>query len=77
MMGGRFLVMIPTLALAGSLGERPINRLGAGTFRTDNATFVVLLIAVVVLFGALTFLPADSLGPIAEHVLLWQRPPAP
>jgi K+-transporting ATPase ATPase A chain len=71
MLGGRFLVMIPTLALAGALAARPTNRLGAGTFRTDNGLFVALLVGVIVIFGALTFLPADALGPIAEHVTLF------
>ena len=68
MLGGRFLVMIPALALAGSLAARPTNELAtAGTFRTDNALFVGLLIGVILLVGVLTFLPADLLGPIAEH----------
>jgi potassium-transporting ATPase potassium-binding subunit len=69
MLGGRFLVMIPTLALASSLASRPTNELAnAGTFRTDNALFVALLIAVILLVGALTFLPANILGPIAEQI---------
>src|SRR5580698_1111478 len=73
MLGGRFLVMIPTLALAGCLAARPTNDLShAGTFRTDNALFVALLIGVILLVGALTFLPADLLGPIAEHFELHQ-----
>lgn len=68
MLGGRFLVMIPTLALASCFAARPTNNLvHGGTFRTDNAFFVVLLIAVILLVGALTFLPADLLGPIVEH----------
>jgi potassium-transporting ATPase potassium-binding subunit len=68
MLGGRFLVLIPTLALAGALAARPTNELAhAGTFRTDNALFVALLIGVILLVGALTFFPADILGPIAEH----------
>src|SRR5580700_6036863 len=71
MLGGRFLVMIPTLALAGCLAARPTNDLShAGTFRTDNALFVALLIGVILLVGALTFLPADLLGPIVEHFQL-------
>jgi potassium-transporting ATPase potassium-binding subunit len=71
MLGGRFFVMVPTLALASALASRPTNnRLHVGTFSTDNAFFAVLLIAVVLLVGALTFLPADMLGPIAEHFLL-------
>ena len=68
MLGGRFLVMIPTLALAGALAGRPTNdRPHAGTFRTDNTLFIALLIGVVLLVGAITFLPADLLGPIVEH----------
>jgi K+-transporting ATPase ATPase A chain len=68
MLGGRFLVMIPTLALASCLAARPTNDLShAGTFRTDNALFIGLLIGVILLVGALTFLPADLLGPIVEH----------
>lgn len=68
MLGGRFLVMIPTLALAGCLASRPTNDLShAGTFRTDNTLFVALLIGVILLVGAITFLPADLLGPIVEH----------
>jgi K+-transporting ATPase ATPase A chain len=73
MLGGRFLVMIPTLALAGCLAARPTNDLShSGTFRTDNTLFVALLIGVILLVGALTFLPADLLGPIAEHFELYQ-----
>ncbi len=78
MFGGRYLVMIPTLALAGALAQRPTNTLGAGTFRTDNAMFVALLIGVIIIFGALTFLPADALGPLAEHFTLFShQAPAP
>jgi K+-transporting ATPase ATPase A chain len=73
MLGGRFLVMIPALALAGCLAARPTNDLShAGTFRTDNTLFVALLIGVILLVGALTFLPADLLGPIVEHFELQQ-----
>jgi potassium-transporting ATPase potassium-binding subunit len=68
MLGGRFFVLIPTLALAGCLAARPTNDLShAGTFRTDNTLFVALLIGVILLVGALTFLPADLLGPVVEH----------
>jgi len=74
MLGGRFLVMIPTLALASCLAARPTNDLShAGTFRTDNAIFIGLLIGVILLVGALTFLPADLLGPIVEHFELQQH----
>jgi K+-transporting ATPase ATPase A chain len=74
MLGGRFLVLIPTLALASCLAARPTNDLSyAGTFRTDNALFIGLLIGVTLLVGALTFLPADLLGPIVEHFQLQQH----
>jgi potassium-transporting ATPase potassium-binding subunit len=77
MLGGRYLVMIPTLALAGALAARPTNTVTtAGSFRTDDAMFVALLIGVILLVGAITFFPADALGPIVEHVQLWQPPPA-
>jgi potassium-transporting ATPase potassium-binding subunit len=77
MLGGRYLVMIPTLALAGALAARPTNSMvTAGSFRTDDAMFIALLIGVILLVGAITFFPADALGPIVEHVQLWQLPPA-
>ncbi|MGA2759463.1 MAG: potassium-transporting ATPase subunit KdpA [Candidatus Cybelea sp.] len=73
-LGGRFLVMIPTLALASCLAARPTNDLAhSGTFRTDNALFIALLIGVILMVGALTFLPADLLGPIVEHFELQQH----
>ncbi len=72
MLGGRFLVMIPTLALAGVLAARPLNHtITVGTFRTDSVMFVLLLVSVILVVGALTFFPADALGPIAEHLLLF------
>ena len=63
---GRFPVMIAVLALAGSLASKRVSPAGPGTFRTDTPTFVVLLLGVVVIVGALTFLPALLLGPIAQ-----------
>jgi potassium-transporting ATPase potassium-binding subunit len=78
MLGGRYLVMIPTLALAGALAARPTNTMiTAGTFSTDDAMFIALLIGVILLVGAITFFPADALGPIVEHVQLWQLRPGP
>lgn len=67
---GRFGVIIPVLAIAGSLSEKKLIPVSAGTFRTDNFTFVFLLIAVILIVGALTFFPALSLGPIVEHILM-------
>ncbi|MFA5045386.1 MAG: potassium-transporting ATPase subunit KdpA [Paludibacter sp.] len=67
---GRFGVIIPVLAIAGSLSEKKLIPVSSGTFRTDNFTFVFLLIAVILIVGALTFFPALSLGPIVEHILM-------
>ncbi len=64
---GRFLPVIPTLALAGSLVRKQRVAETAGTFPTDTALFTGLLVGVVVIVGALTFFPALSLGPIVEH----------
>ncbi len=65
---GRYAAIVPTLALAGSLAARPRNEVTRGTLRTDTPLFAVLLLLVVVIVGALTFLPGDALGPIAEDL---------
>jgi K+-transporting ATPase ATPase A chain len=70
MLFGRFAVAIPALALAGALAGKKSIRETSGTFTTYSPIFVALLIGVIVIVGALTFLPADSLGPIVEHLLL-------
>jgi K+-transporting ATPase ATPase A chain len=69
MLFGRIAIMIPVLALAGSLVAKQAVATTAGTFRTTSPIFVVLLIGVIVIVGALTFFPADALGPIVEHLL--------
>jgi len=69
MLFGRIAIMIPVLALAGSLVKKQAVATTAGTFRTTSATFVVLLVGVIVIVGALTFFPADALGPVVEHLL--------
>jgi K+-transporting ATPase ATPase A chain len=70
MLVGRFLMIVPILALAGNLAEKKFVPASAGTFRTEGVTFIVLLIGTVVLVGALTFLPALAIGPIVEHFLM-------
>jgi K+-transporting ATPase ATPase A chain len=70
MLIGRFLMIIPILALAGSLAGKKLIPASAGTFQTEGPTFVALLIGTVVLVGALTFLPALAMGPIVEHFLM-------
>ncbi len=72
MMFGRFAVAVPALALAGALAGKKAVPESAGTFTTHSGIFVALLIGVIVIVGALTFLPADSLGPIVEHLLMLQ-----
>ncbi len=65
---GRFWVIVPVLALAGALARKTPVAPGPGTLPTHGPVFVVLLVGTVVLVGALTFLPALALGPIAEHL---------
>jgi K+-transporting ATPase ATPase A chain len=67
---GRFLAVIPVMALAGSLAKKKLVPQGPGSFPVAGPLFVILLIGVVVLVGALTFFPADTLGPIVEHYLM-------
>jgi potassium-transporting ATPase potassium-binding subunit len=70
MLIGRFLMIVPILALAGNLASKKLIPASAGTFQTEGITFVVLLVGTVVLVGALTFLPALAIGPIVEHFLM-------
>jgi potassium-transporting ATPase potassium-binding subunit len=66
MLGGRFLPMLAVLAIAGSLAGKRVAPAGAGTFRTDSPTFVVVLVGVIVLVALLTFVPALLLGPVVQ-----------
>ncbi|AQS04116.1 potassium-transporting ATPase subunit KdpA [Clostridium beijerinckii] len=68
---GRYLSIIILLSVAGSLAAKRTIPTTIGTFRTDNTMFALTLIAIVLIIGALTFLPALALGPIAEHLTLW------
>ena len=67
---GLFLMIIPILALAGSLAAKKLVPASAGTFQVEGPTFIVLLIGTVLLVGALTFLPALAMGPVVEHFLM-------
>ena len=67
MLAGRFLMMVPVLAIAGSMVSKKVVPAGPGTFPTNGALFAALLVAVIVIVGALTFFPALSLGPLVEH----------
>ena len=72
MLIGRFLMIVPIMALAGSLAQKKLVPASAGTFPVSGGTFVVLLLGTVLLVGALNFLPVLALGPIVEHFLTLQ-----
>jgi len=67
---GRFMMIVPMLAIAGSLAGKKIVPASAGTFPVTTPLFTILLASVILIVGALTFFPALSLGPILEHLLL-------
>src|ERR1700678_4449477 len=70
MLGGRFLMKVPVLALAGNLAMKKSVPPSPGTFPVNTSLFTILLVGVILILGALTFFPALSLGPILEHLLL-------
>jgi K+-transporting ATPase ATPase A chain len=70
MLFGRFLMIVPVMALAGSLVQKKVAPASAGTFPVHGGTFLILLLGTVILIGALNFLPALTLGPIVEHFLM-------
>ena len=72
MLIGRFLMIVPIMAMAGSLAQKRIAPPSAGTFPVSGVTFVILLLGTVLLVGALNFLPGLTLGPIVEHFLTAQ-----
>jgi len=67
---GRFLMIVPMLAVAGNLARKKAAPPSPGTFPVTTPLFTVLLISVILIVGALTFFPALSLGPILEHLLM-------
>jgi K+-transporting ATPase ATPase A chain len=69
MLAGRFLMLIPALAIGGTMLNKKVVPAGPGTFPTDGPVFTFLLVAVIIIVGALTFFPALSLGPVVEHFL--------
>lgn len=70
MMFARVSIILPSLAVAGLLAKKKITPPSVGTFSTNSLLFVILLISVILIVGALTFFPALSLGPIVEHLLM-------
>jgi K+-transporting ATPase ATPase A chain len=69
MLVGRFLMIVPIMAMAGSMAQKKLVPASAGTFPVSGGTFVILLLGTVLLIGALNFLPALTLGPVVEHFL--------
>jgi potassium-transporting ATPase potassium-binding subunit len=68
MMIGRFAVIVPVLAIAGSLAAKKVVPASAGTFPTDNGLYVALLVGVIIITGGLIYFPAAALGPVIEHL---------
>lgn len=72
MLIGRFGVILPVLAIAGSMAQKKVSPPGLGTFPTTGWLFVLILTGIVLIVGALTFLPILTLGPVVEHLLMLQ-----
>jgi K+-transporting ATPase ATPase A chain len=70
MLIGRFGIIVPVMAIAGSMAKKKITPESSGTFKTDNWLFIILLIGVILIVGGLTFFPPLALGPIVEHLLM-------
>ena len=70
MLVGRFLFIVPVLAIAGSMSCKRIAPPTSGTFPTDGTVFIVLLVGVVIVVGALTFFPVFALGPVLEQLYM-------
>jgi K+-transporting ATPase ATPase A chain len=70
MLIGRFAIIVPILAIAGSMAGKKVAPPSPGTFPTTGPTFVGLLIAVVLIVGGLNFFPALALGPVVDHLLM-------
>jgi len=69
----RFWIIVPVLAIAGSLARKKLVPAGAGTLPTHTPLFIGFLVGTVLVLGALTFVPALALGPVVEHLQLWSR----
>jgi len=72
MLFGRFLMIVPIMAMAGSLAQKKLVPASTGTFPVSGGTFILLLLGTILLVGALNFLPVLTLGPIVEHFLMLQ-----
>ncbi len=67
MLIGRFMMSVPLLAMAGALAKKTLVPVSSGTFPTDTTTFAALLVGIVIIVGALTYIPGLALGPVVEH----------
>jgi K+-transporting ATPase ATPase A chain len=70
MLIGRYWILIPALAIGGSLARKKAVPVSAGTLPTHGPLFVGLLVSVILIIGALSFIPALALGPIVEHLIM-------
>jgi K+-transporting ATPase ATPase A chain len=70
MLLGRYGIIVPVLAIAGSLAAKKTVPVTAGTLPTHTPLFVMLLVGTVLMVGALTFVPALALGPVVEHLIM-------
>ena len=73
MLIGRYWIAIPALAIAGSLVRKKVTPSSSGTLETHTLLFIILLVSVTIIIGALSFLPAIALGPLVEHLMLWRQ----
>ena len=73
MLIGRFIVIFPVIAIAGSLASKQAAPASEATFQADNLTFAILLVSVILIIAALTFIPVLALGPVLEHFLMNTR----
>jgi K+-transporting ATPase ATPase A chain len=67
---GRFFMIVPAMAIAGSLASKKVHPASVGTFPTTGGLFVGLVVGVILIIGGLTFFPALALGPIVEHLAM-------
>jgi K+-transporting ATPase ATPase A chain len=70
MLIGRYGIIVPVMAIAGSMAKKKVTPVSSGTFRTDNWLFILLLTGIILIVGGLTFFPPLALGPIVEHFLM-------
>jgi K+-transporting ATPase ATPase A chain len=71
MLIGRYWIMIPTLAIAGSMGRKKIIPNSSATLPTTSWLFILILVGFIIIIGSLIFLPVFSLGPLIEHLVIW------